>query len=149
MVNLTFSISFLLEFIVVCLSFIIYILNLDKIIKENWVEKLLINHLIKMEKEKIGIYIRVSTLKQKTDGSSLSFQKEDGIKFCLENDYDFEIFDEGNISGKDYEREEWLKLENKILNKEISGIYIWDFNRVIRGFDIEYHFYNNFRKKII
>ena len=46
-----------------------------------------------MEKKKlkIGIYCRVSTLKQ-TENTSLINQKNNGIKFCKNNGWEYEIF---------------------------------------------------------
>ena len=74
-------------------------------------------------KEKIGIYIRVSTLKQVSSGGSIDFQLKDGKKYCKDNGYDYKIYNEGNISGKEYNREVWMKFEEDILNDKIDGVY--------------------------
>ena len=91
-------------------------------------------------KEKIGIYIRVSTLKQVSSGGSIDFQLKDGKKYCKDNCYDYKIYNEGNISGKEYNREVWMKFEEDILNDKIDGVYFWDFDRMFRDLDVEYFF---------
>lgn len=91
------------------------------------------------KKEIIGIYLRVSTSNQ-MKGVSLEFQERDGIKYCNDNGYDYVVFNEGSVSGKKYNREVWLDFENKILNKELDGVYFWDFDRMFRGYEVEYYF---------
>ena len=81
---------------------------------------------------KVGIYCRVSGDKQK-DNTSLGSQKEMGIKFCKEKNYKYEVFSEV-VSGKmiGSSREMFSKLETKLLNGEIGGIWLYDWDRMVR-----------------
>ena len=91
---------------------------------------------------KVGIYCRVSGDSQK-DNTSLKSQKELGIKFCNDKGYDYEIFSEvvsGKLKGN--ERKKFLELENKILSKEIEGIWFYDWDRMVREIDVMIYFRN-------
>ena len=48
---------------------------------------------------KIGIYNRVSTEKQASQGVSLRDQKQRGIEFCKKENYEYEIFQDSGLSG--------------------------------------------------
>ena len=89
---------------------------------------------------KVGIYCRVSGDKQK-DNTSLSSQKEMGIKFCKEKNYKYEIFSEV-VSGKmiGSNREMFSKLETKLLNGEIGGIWLYDWDRMVRDVEVMLYF---------
>lgn len=89
---------------------------------------------------KIGIYCRVSGDNQK-DNTSLQNQKEKGISFCNKNDFEYEVFSEV-ISGKTIKRDELIKLEYKIQNKLLDGIWLYDWDRMIRDIDVMVYFRN-------
>ena len=91
-----------------------------------------------MSKGIIGIYCRVSSDSQK-DGYSLDTQSEDGRKWCDENGYSNEVFVD-IISGKSTKRDGFDKLQTKLYSGEIIGIFVRDFNRIIRGSEIEFFF---------
>ena len=81
---------------------------------------------------KIGIYCRVSSESQ-SENTSLPKQIENGKKFCNDNDYQYEVFDEivsGTKKGSD--RDKFKKLEDKLYSKELDGIWIYDWDRMIR-----------------
>ena len=89
---------------------------------------------------KVGIYCRVSGDKQK-DNTSLSSQKEMGIKFCKEKNYKYEVFSEV-VSGKKIgsNREMFSKLETKLLSGEIGGIWLYDWDRMVRDVEVMLYF---------
>ncbi len=87
---------------------------------------------------KIGIYCRVSTENQK-DNTSLSSQEELGISFCKKNNYQYEIFKEV-YSGKDSKRVKLTILENKLLDKELDGIWFYNWDRMIRDKSVMFYF---------
>jgi DNA invertase Pin-like site-specific DNA recombinase len=94
--------------------------------------------------KKIGIYIRVSTEEQKSKGISLHDQEQRGIEFCKNNNYDYEIFEDGGISGETpIEKRPALNLLiEKLLAKpiiidgekvnEFYGIYVVEIDRLTR-----------------
>lgn len=84
---------------------------------------------------KIGIYTRVSTEKQKEKGISLEDQKMRGIDFCLKNNYDYIVFEDGGLSGNlPIDKRPGLNLLiEKIYNKEIQGVFIVDWSRLSRN----------------
>ena len=89
---------------------------------------------------KVGIYCRVSGDKQK-DNTSLSSQKEMGIKFCKEKNFKYEVFSEV-VSGKmiGSNREMFSKLETKLLSGEIGGIWLYDWDRMVRDVEVMLYF---------
>tara|TARA_R110002033_G_scaffold107851_1_gene154195 strand:- start:118 stop:1830 length:1713 start_codon:yes stop_codon:yes gene_type:complete len=83
-----------------------------------------------MEKRKlkIGIYCRVSTLNQ-IENTSLKNQKDNGIRFCKNNGWEYEIFSESVSGGKEFsDRTIFDSLSEKLLNKKLDGIWFnyWD-----------------------
>ena len=83
-----------------------------------------------MEKRKlkIGIYCRVSSLKQ-IENTSLKNQKDNGIRFCKNNGWEYEIFSESVSGGKEFsDRNMFDKLSLKLLEKKLDGIWFnyWD-----------------------
>ena len=89
---------------------------------------------------KVGVYCRVSSENQK-DNSSLESQKELGIKFCKDKGFEYEVFSEvvsGVKMGGD--REVFLKLEEKIFDGEIGGIWLYDWDRMIRDVEVMLYF---------
>jgi site-specific DNA recombinase len=89
---------------------------------------------------KVGVYCRVSSENQK-DNSSLESQKELGIKFCKDKGFEYEVFSEV-VSGVKMgdEREVFLKLEEKIFDGEIGGIWLYDWDRMIRDVEVMLYF---------
>lgn len=83
---------------------------------------------------KIGLYLRVSTLNQKNN-TSLEYQKTLGIDFCKRSDYEYEIFEDVESGGK-YNRREFDKLKEKITNKELNGIWVYDNDRLSRKMEV-------------
>jgi DNA invertase Pin-like site-specific DNA recombinase len=95
--------------------------------------------------KKIAIYTRVSTEEQKVKGISLHDQKQRGIEFCKRNNFDYEIFEDGGISGEDpiEKRPELKRLlellfdnKKKINDDEIEefyGIYVIEIDRLSRN----------------
>ncbi len=82
-------------------------------------------------KKKIGVYIRVSSYMQKSEGGSIEFQRDRGSKYCIDNGYDFELF-EDVMSGDKVERKGMNVLFEKIYNNELDGFWLYDWNRLIR-----------------
>ena len=89
---------------------------------------------------KVGIYCRVSSDQQK-DNTSLESQKEIGINFCKSRGYEYEVFSE-IVSGVKLgdERNVFLKLEEKIFEGEIEGIWLYDWDRMIRDVEVMLYF---------
>ena len=93
---------------------------------------------------KIGIYTRVSTEEQKSKGISLHDQEQRGIEFCIENNYEYELFEDGGISGETpiEKRPQLNLLIEKLLAKpkkidgadvhEFFGIYVTEIDRLTR-----------------
>jgi len=91
---------------------------------------------------KIGIYCRVSTDKQ-LNNTSISEQKKLGIEFCNKKGYEYEVYSEqisGTIRGSD--RDEFFKLETKLHTKELDGLWFYDWDRMIRDFEVGVYFRN-------
>ena len=81
---------------------------------------------------KVGIYCRVSSEKQ-SDNTSLQSQMKLGVQFCERMGYEYEVFSEvesGTVDGN--LRDEFKKLEEKLHSKELDGIWLWDWDRMIR-----------------
>jgi site-specific DNA recombinase len=109
---------------------------------------------------KVAIYCRVSTEAQYSKGVSIQDQKQRGIEFCLEHNYEYEVFEELATSGTKPVEErpklfELLKRTEKKKTKvkgvyerpEFEGLYIVDFDRVSRDEEqfpvIKHHFIEN------
>lgn len=81
---------------------------------------------------RVGIYIRVSSLSQK-DNESLNLQKNKGIRFCEFNGFDYEIFEDiESGTKKGSERKGMRELEDEVYNKNIDGIWVYDWDRLMR-----------------
>ena len=89
---------------------------------------------------KVGIYCRVSGEKQK-DNTSLQNQKELGVKFCQEKGFEYEIFSEV-VSGKKVgsNRQMFSKLETKLFSGELSGVWLYDWDRMVRDVEVMLYF---------
>ena len=83
---------------------------------------------------KIGLYLRVSTENQKNN-TSLSYQKTLGIDFCKRSNYEYEVFEDVESGGK-YNRLEFDKLKEKIKSKELTGIWVYDNDRLSRKMEV-------------
>lgn len=79
---------------------------------------------------KVGIYCRVSTDKQK-DNESLGLQEKIGIDYCIKNNYKYEVYKDV-VSGAKIKRDGLNVLVDKIYNKELDGIWLWNWDRLIR-----------------
>ena len=78
----------------------------------------------------LGIYCRVSSKKQ-MDNQSLDNQKERGIKYCKENDYDYKVFSDV-ISGSKVNRDGLSKLFEMIYDGGLDGIVLYEWDRLQR-----------------
>ena len=95
--------------------------------------------------KKIAIYTRVSTEEQKIKGISLHDQKQRGIDFCKRNNFEYEIFEDGGISGEDpiEKRPELNRLLERLLDnkkkvndleiEDFYGIYVIEIDRLSRN----------------
>ena len=73
---------------------------------------------------KVAIYTRVSTQMQAENGVSLDAQKNELVEYCNKNNYDYDIFEDAGISGKNItKRKELQKLLNNIKNYDIVLCY--------------------------
>lgn len=73
---------------------------------------------------KVAIYTRVSTQMQAEKGVSLDAQKNELIEYCKKNNYEYDIFEDAGISGKNIaKRKELQKLLNNIKKYDIVLCY--------------------------
>lgn len=73
---------------------------------------------------KVAIYARVSTQMQVEKGISLDAQKKELIEYCNKNNYDYDIFEDAGISGKNIsKRKELQKLLNNLKSYDIVLCY--------------------------
>jgi len=97
---------------------------------------------------KVGIYCRVSSDDQVTNGFSLLDQEIRGKEYCFQNGYDFEVFIDAGVSGETFitDRPSGYYLIQKTEKKkdkktgelkesEIDAIYITDWDRISRNDD--------------
>ena len=82
------------------------------------------------EVKRLGIYCRVSSMKQ-MDNTSLENQKQRGIDFCELNGYQYEIYKDV-ISGSKVDRSGLNQLMDKIYSKELDGIVLYEWDRLQR-----------------
>jgi site-specific DNA recombinase len=95
---------------------------------------------VETKKLKIGIYCRVSSLKQ-TENTSLKNQKDNGIRFCENNGWEYEIFSESVSGGKEFsDRNMFNILSDKLLDKELDGIWFNYWDRGWRNDRIKHYF---------
>lgn len=81
---------------------------------------------------KVAIYTRVSTHMQVEKGISLEAQKETLIKYCNDNGYKYELFEEKGISGKNIEDRPVLQHLLARLN-DFNIVITWKLNRIGRN----------------
>lgn len=73
---------------------------------------------------KVAIYTRVSTHMQAEKGVSLDAQKNELVEYCNKNNYDYDIFEDAGISGKNIaKRKELQKLLNNVKNYDMILCY--------------------------
>ena len=87
---------------------------------------------------KLGIYCRVSTDSQQNN-TSIQSQMDNGIKFCEDNGYEYEVFSEVE-SGALVDRDSLQQLYFKIKNKELDGICLFNYDRLSRDKRVEIAF---------
>lgn len=76
---------------------------------------------------KVAIYCRVSTDKQE-----LEQQIESCKKFCEYKNFEYEIFDEIG-SGKNFKREKFLNMLERLRKLEFNGVVVFRFDRLGRN----------------
>ncbi|NQZ44798.1 MAG: recombinase family protein [Flavobacteriaceae bacterium] len=86
----------------------------------------------------LAIYVRKSRERKKE--KSIKEQKLLGQEFAIENNIDFEFYDDGIISGQKgkAERKRFSELLKDIESNKITGVYIWDSSRLARN-EIAWH----------
>lgn len=87
----------------------------------------------KKEVLRIGIYCRISSDK-KVD-YSIKSQLKYGIEFCEKNGYEYEVF-EDIISGVKVNRSGLNELVDKLYEKKLDGIWLWNWDRMIRDLSV-------------
>jgi|SaaInlStandDraft_1057018.scaffolds.fasta_scaffold54967_1 DNA invertase Pin-like site-specific DNA recombinase len=94
---------------------------------------------------KIGIWCRVSGEEQR-ENTSLDSQRELGIDFCKRNNYEYEIFSEVISGTKLIDKESRTtervlrSLEDKLFSGEIIGLWLYDYDRLVRDVEIMVYF---------
>lgn len=89
---------------------------------------------LRVDKLKVAIYVRVSTQYQ-VDRASLPVQKEELVnyaKYVLGID-DFEIFEDAGYSAKNTDRPDFQKMMARIRTGEFSHILVWKIDRISRN----------------
>ena len=76
---------------------------------------------------KVAIYCRVST-----DNQELEQQIESCIKFCEYKNFEYELFSEIG-SGKNFKREKFLEMLERLRRLEFQGIVVFRFDRLGRN----------------
>ena len=95
---------------------------------------------MKKSKLKIGVYCRVSSDSQK-DNTSLENQRDNGVKFCSNMGFDYEVFSETISGGKSFDdRKMFNDLSDKLLDKELDGVWFNYWDRGWRDDRIKYLF---------
>ena len=91
--------------------------------------------MIKIDKIKIGILLRVSSKPQEDDGNGLDIQKEYGLKIAKELNMEPVIFNEGaqsSFSAEVNERVKLVELLDAIDRGEIQNLYCFNLDRLGR-----------------
>lgn len=87
-----------------------------------------------MQKEKVALYIRVSTHHQ-IDKDSLPFQRKELVnysKYILGIDA-YEIFEDAGYSGKDTDRPAYQDMMKRVRSGEFTHILVWKLDRISRN----------------
>lgn len=99
-------------------------------------------------KKVVGIYARVSRTKEKVD-RSIDTQIGLGIKFANDNNFQYEIYNEGEgIKGTAmiYDRPELSRLLDDITAKKIHIMFAYDFSRIERNSGDKHIIYSTVEK---
>ena len=83
---------------------------------------------------KVGIYVRVST-KSQEDNTSLRNQVSRGIKYCEDNNYEYEVFEDIESATKT-SRIKFDELYEKLKTKEIGAMYLSHWDRMVRNIEV-------------
>ena len=103
---------------------------------------------------KLGIYVRTSVDKENT---SIEQQKNEGIKFCKKNKFEYQIYEDVGKSGFDIDKNNPFKnlsglknLIDDIEKKLIDKVWVWEHSRSSRDKFLSYFINEIFKKyKII
>lgn len=80
----------------------------------------------------VAIYVRVSSYIQATKGISLEAQKNVLIEYCVENGYEYVIFEDKGLSGKSINNRQ--ALQNLLNNlKDFDIVLVWKLSRISRS----------------
>lgn len=101
-----------------------------------------------MAKNRVAIYIRVSTLDQVREGYSLDAQEKALRKWCEDKKYIVhDVYADEGISGKDFEhRPEMLRLMNDAKEKCFDIVAFWALSRFTRSVQDLYATLEKFQK---
>lgn len=87
-----------------------------------------------MRKQRVAIYIRVSTKKQVEEGFSLEAQKERLIKLCETNNYIiYKIYSDEGKSGKDTNRPAFQEMMKDMKDGKFDKILVMKLDRISRS----------------
>lgn len=102
----------------------------DKKVEER--KKDIIDNII--ERDRVGIYCRVSTLDQAREGHSLPEQEDRLRKLCDYKEYEvIDIYVDRGISAKDKNRAEFQRILNDVKSGRINRIVAYKLDRVTRS----------------
>lgn len=89
------------------------------------------SHIFMLTKSTLGVYIRVSTLKQAEKGLSADLQLKQGIDLAKQLGWDYKIYDDRGVSGSkvSYNDRNLGYLIKDCQKKTLSGIYCVDIDR--------------------
>ena len=101
-----------------------------------------------MNKKRVAIYIRVSTLDQAQEGYSLDAQEKTLRKWCDDRKYTiYDLYADRGISGKDIEhRPDMNRLLKDAKKNEFDVVLFWALSRFTRSVSDLYHTMENFQK---
>ena len=85
-------------------------------------------------KQKVAIYIRVSTLYQ-VDRDSLPMQRKDLIAYAslILGIEEYEIFEDAGYSGKNTDRPAFQEMMQRIRKGEFTHVLVWKIDRISRN----------------
>lgn len=87
-----------------------------------------------MKKQKVAIYVRVSTIYQ-VDKDSLPMQKKDLVNYCemILGIKDHEIFEDAGYSAKNTDRPAFQQMMVRLRAGEFSHVVVWKLDRISRN----------------
>ena len=88
----------------------------------------------KLEKARVAIYVRVSTLYQ-VDKDSLPMQRQDLTAYAklMLNTDDYVIFEDAGYSGKNMDRPKFQEMMTQIRNGLFTHLLVWKIDRISRN----------------